>query len=196
MSALEAIRIASWCRRSGSKRVDVSSSAAICSASRALIASAFRPGAASARAVERGDLVEPRAQHAAERVPFAPAHLGKACERGARSRRSTAASPARRSSSRSSSSMHLDHALEREDAVDRGRRGLDALGDIARWWTSTAASTGSFTRTTGATPARCTVRLACMVPRASVSAARARSGASTASQPGGSAQRAARGPWR
>ena len=39
---------------------------------------------------------------------------------------------------------------------------------------STAASTGSFTRTTGATPARCTVRFACTVPRASASAALAR----------------------
>ena len=50
---------------------------------------------------------------------------------------------------------------------------------------STAASTGSFTRTTGATPARCTVRFACTVPRASASAAFARNGTSTASQPGG-----------
>ena len=49
----------------------------------------------------------------------------------------------------------------------------------------TAASTGSLTRTTGATPARSTVRFACTVPRASASAARARTGASIASQPGG-----------
>ena len=47
---------------------------AICSASRFLIASGWRPGAASARADERRDLVEPRRQDCAERLAFVPAH--------------------------------------------------------------------------------------------------------------------------
>ena len=54
---------------------------------------------------------------------------------------------------------------------------------------STAASTCSFTRTTGGTPSRLTVSVPYTVPRASTWAALLRAGASTASQPGGSRSR-------
>ena len=56
----------------------------------------------------------------------------------------------------------------------------------------TADSTASFTRTTGATPSRVTVSVPCTVPRDSNSAALARTGVSTASQPGGSRSRSSR----
>ena len=62
--------------------------------------------------------------------------------------------------------MHLDHALERRDAVDRSAAPPRCAWRHRRIVESTAASTGSLTRTTGATPARCTVRFACTVPRA------------------------------
>jgi len=50
-------------------------------------------------------------------------------------------------------------------------------------------STGSLTRTTGATPWRSTESVPYTEPRASTSAARLRTGTSTASQPGGSRSR-------
>src|SRR5438105_1789862 len=50
---------------------------------------------------------------------------------------------------------------------------------------STAARTGSLTRTTGATPKRSTVSVPCTVPRARTCAALWRAGPSTTSQPGG-----------
>ena len=131
MSALEAIRIASWCSRSGSKRVDVSSRAAICSASRALIASGLPPGRSLGARGQRGDLVEPRAQHARR----APRPRAGASRQGSAS----AVAEARDDRGLGGAAIllalilvdHLDHALEAEDAVDRRRRRLDALGDIA-----------------------------------------------------------------
>ena len=109
--------------------VDVSSSVATCSASRALIASALRPGAASARAVSAAISSSRPRSTAASASPSRrriSVRLASASAKPA----VIAASAARRSSSRSSSSIDLDHALEREDAVDARRRRIDALGDI------------------------------------------------------------------
>ena len=54
----------------------------------------------------------------------------------------------------------LDHALERQDAVERRRRRFDAARRARCIVASTAASTGSLTRTTGAMPSRSTVSVA------------------------------------
>src|SRR3954471_19366861 len=100
----------------------------------------------------------------------------------------TAASPARRSSSRSSSSTtSITPFSPRIPSTAGGAASMRlATSFIVE---RTAASTGSLTRTTGAIPARCTERLAWMAPRPSDSAARARSGGSTTSQPGGTRSR-------
>ena len=152
-----------------------------------MIASGLRPGAASARAVSAGDLVEPHAQYRGERRALAAAHFGEACERRRRIRRSP------RPRRRGDPLRARPRRSPRSRPSARGFRRCSAARPRCAWRrrrivASTAASTGSLTRTTGATPARCTVRFACTVPRASASAAFARNGTSTASQPGGSAQ--------
>ena len=117
--------------RSGST---VSSSAAICSASRALIASGWRPGAASARAVSAAISSSRAAQHA-RRAP------SPSCRRIS-ARLASAVREARDDRRLGGAAVvlalvlvdDLDHALDAEDAVELRRRGVDALADVADAW--------------------------------------------------------------
>ena len=77
MSALVAIRIASWCSRSGSKRFEASSSVATCSASRRRIASGWRPGAASARAASAAISSRRPSPGSPQGLALVAAHRGK-----------------------------------------------------------------------------------------------------------------------
>ncbi len=100
----------------------------------------------------------------------------------------TAASAPRRSSSRSSESLTSMTPLS---ASNPSKVGGDAsiFGASCFIVARTASSTAELMRTTGTAPLRSTVRLACTDPRVSACAARARTGTSIASQPGGKRSR-------
>src|SRR5689334_20718692 len=123
MSALVAIRIASCIRRSGSKRADVASSVAICSASRALIASGLRRRPRR----ERLDLIHALGQDLTERGTLALAHIDEIGERLVEG--FGRSHPGRLVLFLVAFGLRdLDNALDRQEAVDARRHRVDLAG--------------------------------------------------------------------
>ena len=123
MSALVASRIASWCSRSGSKRSRGLEQRRHLLGQPRLDRLGLAPGRASARAVERCDFVEPRRQQPPSAVAFALPHLDKR-----RQRFGEAGDDRRLGGATILFALVLlgdfHHALERQNAVERWRRGV------------------------------------------------------------------------
>ena len=173
MSALVASRIASWCSRSASKRCGCFEQRGDLLGEPRLDRLGLAAGRGLGARGQRGDFVEaaPSARVRAPRPRAGASRRGRSGPRRSPRHRRLGGAPLLLALL---GLADLDHALEREDAVERRRRARRPCRTGPAAWPAPPSSTGSLMRTTGAAPSRSTVRVANTMPRDKRLGARAR----------------------